>query len=147
MNEERITPLSTEGGGAEEQPKEVGKEGPKEGVLVRSNSENIKPHRFLPGQSGNPGGRIKRPETQVLKLIHEKVDPQLVVDTILDLLSDKSSWRPREAGVKLYLSYMVGMPVQRSITASTKLESILDKVRDMDEGEFGQVIDAMKQSD
>ncbi len=95
--------------------------------------------RWLPGQQPKGGRPTKQRETAVLTLMRAKIPAERIVETVLDLLDDKTSWRAREAGVKLYLAYMVGMPVQRSVTATTRLESILNRLGEMDDDEFAQV--------
>ena len=101
--------------------------------------------QFLPANSiGAVGRRGRSRKAKVLDLIESTVDPAVVVDTILGLITDYNSWRAREAGVKLYLSYMVGMPVQRSVTATTKLETILSQLGSMDDSEFTQVEEQMR---
>ena len=102
-------------------------------------------HLWAKGQSGNPAGRPpKVRETAVLNIMRQRIPPERIVETVLDLIEDSESWRAREAGVKLYLAYMVGMPVQRSITASTKLETILNRLGEMDDSEFSEVEQQMR---
>lgn len=125
---------------ATEQPIVAPKEVAIVGVLASDTAPKTA-HLFKPGQTGNPGGRRKRPDTQVLAMVAAQVPAQMIVDAMMELLENKS-WRAREAGVKLYLSYMIGMPVQRSISASTKLDTFLDAVRDLSDDEFTQVIEA-----
>lgn len=100
--------------------------------------------QFVKGSKASPGRAPKVRETAILGLLKQEVDPQTVVDTINDLINDTTSWRAREAGVKLYLAYMVGMPVQRSISATGKLETLLNRIGEMDEDEFNQVEAAMR---
>ena len=61
----------------------------------------------------------------LLMRISETVSPETVADTIKAMLTAEHEtkggdmypdWRAREAGAKLYLSYMIGMPVQRQVT-------------------------------
>lgn len=111
------------------------------GVLTRTNApENGRDAqgRWLPGAAPK-GGRPRRPETAVLRYMNEKIPAEKIVATVIDLIEDTSSWRAREAGVKLYLSYMVGMPVQRSVTATTRLETLLNRLGEMDDEEFATV--------
>lgn len=131
---------------AKEQPEDGMEEQPIEqpivGVLAPASNGKIQ-GRWLPGQSGNPSGKNLKRRGDIVRALEEGVPLSSIVDVINGLLTD-SSWRARHAGATLALSYLFGTPVQRSVTASTKLESILDRVRDMDDGEFDQVIDAMK---
>jgi hypothetical protein len=110
--------------------------------------QDPKTGRFLPGNAIGAAGRpAKSREDAVLRLMRKQIDPQVIVDTVLDLVEDSSSWRAREAGVRLYLAYMVGMPVQRSVTATTRLESLLNKIGEMDEEEFVEVEQAIRSTD
>lgn len=122
---------------------ENGENGEAIGVLTPVNTDS-KTGRFLPGNPGGPGRPAKARENAALDLMRQTVSPAKVVQTIVDLIEHQSSWRAREAGVRLYLAYMVGMPVQRSITASTKLETILSRLGEMDDDEFGQVEQQMR---
>jgi hypothetical protein len=152
MSEERITPLETSPGHfdskGQEAPKEVAKEAkwieiterteaPKEGVLASASNGIIK-GRWLPGQSGNPSGKPKR-FGDITRALEAGINITEAVEGIAALIRDTSSWRAREAGLKLYLSYMYGTPIQRSVTASTKLESILAQVTELSDDEFADV--------
>lgn len=100
------------------------------GVIVRAGRD--KAGRFLPGASGNPeGGRRNRREAhrQVLDDIAANVDPTLISDTILYLLYHPS-WRAKEAGAKLYLDNMVGLPTQRQPEAEEVYVKLLDSLRE-----------------
>lgn len=103
--------------------------GEEKGVIVRAGRD--KAGRFLPGASGNPeGGRRNRKEAtrQVLDDIAANVDPTLISDTILFLLYHPS-WRAKEAGAKLYLDNMVGLPTQRQPEAEEVYVKLLDNLR------------------
>jgi Family of unknown function (DUF5681) len=41
----------------------------------RGNSDKIKPYQFKPGQSGNPGGRPKRPLSDAYRDLMDKIVP------------------------------------------------------------------------
>lgn len=100
--------------------------------------------RFLPGSPGGPGRPPKARESAVLDLMRGSIPPDKIVRTILELVEDESSWRARAKGVELYLNYVIGMPVQRSVTASTKLETLLDRIGEMDDAEFAEVEQQMR---
>lgn len=68
---------------------------------------------------------------KIMAAIAERVMPERIGDAILELLdanmaNDKPDWRAREAGIKLYLSYMVGMPTQRIEETVTRVNVSLD---------------------
>lgn len=119
-----------------EQAEKVG-----EARLTPSLYKDPKTGRILPGSPGGPGRPPKAKEDVVLNLMRVQVPAQKVVDTILELLDHPSSWRARESGVRLYMDYMVGTPVRRSVTASTKLETLLNRLGEMSEDEF-QVVES-----
>ena len=76
----------------------------------------------------NPG-EISR---EVLYAIHKHVDPDKVGQVIGKMMEatrtlkdgrELPDTRTQEAGVKLYLAYMVGMPVQRSETVNVNVDA------------------------
>lgn len=76
----------------------------------------------------NPG-EISR---EVLYAIHEHVDPEKVGKVIAKMLDAKRTHkngnvlddtRTMEAGIKLYLAYMIGTPIQRSETVNVNLDA------------------------
>jgi len=75
----------------------------------------------------NPGEINK----QVATVLLAKVGPEKVADTIKDMLEatrptkhgEVPDGRQREAGVKLWLAYMVGLPVQRQEIVSVQLDA------------------------
>ena len=75
----------------------------------------------------NPGDINK----QVAKVLLEKVSAEKVADVIRDMLNAtrltkegvEPDGRQREAGVKLWLAYMVGLPVQRQEIVSVALDA------------------------
>ena len=66
----------------------------------------------------------------LLQLVHE-VTTEKVVETIKAMLeattvgrdgSEMPDWRAREAGAKLFMSYVIGLPLQRIVTQERKTE-------------------------
>ena len=123
---------------------ENGENGGDTGVLTPIYKDS-KTGRFLPGSPGGPGRPPKARESAVLDLMRTSIEPAKIVQTIMELVEDSGSWRARAKGVELYLNYVIGMPVQRSVTASTKLEAILNRLGDMSDDEFANVEQAMRQ--
>ena len=66
---------------------------------------------------------------QVAKVLLEKVGPDMVAETIHEMMvatrptrdGEVPDGRQREAGVKLWLAYMVGLPVQRTESVTVEL--------------------------
>lgn len=120
-----------------------GENGVDTGVLAPIYKDS-KTGRFLPGSPGGPGRPPKARESAVLDLMRGSIPPAKIVQTIMELVEDRDSWRARAKGVELYLNYVIGMPVQRSVTASTKLETLLNRIGEMDEAEFAEVEQQMR---
>lgn len=68
----------------------------------------------------------------LLGKLAELVPPELIAEKISEMLDAEMKnargefypdWRAREAGIKLYLSYQLGMPVQRQIVVNETRES------------------------
>jgi hypothetical protein len=68
----------------------------------------------------------------LLGKLAELVPPAVIAAKVQEMLEAElknargeyyPDWRAREAGIKLYLSYMIGMPVQRQIVVSEQRES------------------------
>jgi hypothetical protein len=57
------------------------------------NPENIEPHKFKKGQSGNPNGRPKAPDIGVAlaKVLSEEKDGKTALDAILMALRSKAA--------------------------------------------------------
>lgn len=131
-------------GETEQAIRENGENGGDTGVLAPVYTDS-KTGRFLAGNPGGPGRPPKARESAVLDLMRTSIEPAKIVQTIMELVEDSGSWRARAKGVELYLNYVIGMPVQRSVTASTKLEAILNRLGDMSDDEFANVEQAMRQ--
>lgn len=68
---------------------------------------------------------------KIMSAIADRVTPETIGEAILELLNavmanDKPDWRAREAGIKLYLNYMVGMPTQRQEITETRVNVSMD---------------------
>ena len=69
---------------------------------------------------------------RVAQELAESMEPSEITDTIRGLITaemmtkfgPQPDWGAREAGVKLYLNYTVGMPTQRSEIVSINLDGV-----------------------
>jgi hypothetical protein len=85
--------------------------------------------QWLPGGRGGPGrGGGKRPKA-ILAAIENTVQPELVADVMLGLLTHPNSWRANAEGAKLYFHYLVGPAPQRTVEQENVLDAILVKLR------------------
>ena len=103
---------------------------------------------WQPGQSGNPLGRAKRADERAIIAAMDKALPP---DKLAEALQDALTWAYEYKSPKLILaiaqfvvSYQIGQPVQRSVSASGKLETILNRLSSMEDGEFDAVERAMR---
>jgi hypothetical protein len=102
------------------------------GVTARA-QRNSKTGRFLPGNSGNPTGWAKR-DIKVLHEIHAAYPPERIIgllDEALDVARSHQSYRGIVEVARLVIEYTVGKPVQRSITVSSKMDSILTRLENI----------------
>jgi hypothetical protein len=109
-----------------------GQNGVSEGVTAPA-QRNSKTGRFLPGNSGNPTGWAKR-DIKVLHAIHAAYPPERVIgllDEALDVARSHQSYRGIVEVARLVIEYTVGKPVQRSITVSSKMDSILTRLENI----------------
>jgi hypothetical protein len=86
--------------------------------------------RWLPGQSGNPSGWAKK-DIKVLHAIHEGYPPDRIIgllDEALEIARKHNSYRGIMEVARTVIEYTVGKPVQRSITVSSKMDSILTRL-------------------
>jgi hypothetical protein len=104
--------------------------------------------RLLPGHPGNPLGRPKRADERAIIAAMDKALPP---DKLSEALQDALTWAYEYKSPKLILAiaqfvvaYQIGQPVQRSVSASGKLENILSRLSSMDDGEFEAVEAAMR---
>ncbi len=120
-------------------------QGDKGGGLVRDERG-----RWVKGHGPPPELRKRKPkanEQALIAALHEALPPARVGE----LLEQALTWAQEYKSPKLVLailqfhySYTLGMPVQRSVTASTKLETLLNRIGEMDEEEFTQVEQQMR---
>jgi hypothetical protein len=102
------------------------------GVTARA-QRNSKTGRFLPGNSGNPTGWAKR-DIKVLHEIHAAYPPERIIgllDEALDVARSHQRYRGFVEVARLVIEYTVGKPVQRSITVSSKMDSILTRLENI----------------
>ena len=103
-------------------------------------------NRWLPGQSGNPGGRKSALRTSFQAIAAKGSPEDLAAYYWWGIESAKKQGSPRIVlqYIEFYVHMTDGTPVQRSITASGKLESILSRLGAMDDNEFAEVEQAMR---
>lgn len=113
-------------------------------ALHPESSDHTANGKFAPGNRAGVGfGRKKRAEEQaVLSAINEALPP----DRLQQALSDALDWAYEYKSPKMVLalasfvvSYQIGSPIQRSMSASTRLEAILARVGTMSDEEFNAV--------
>lgn len=117
----------------------------KQGAVVRDGRG-----RWLPGHAPKPPAPRRKPRANEQALI-AALNEALPAEKVKDHLDQCVTWAYEYRSPKLLMqvlqfhySYTLGMPVQRSITASTKLETLLTRLGEMDDNEFDQVEQAMK---
>jgi hypothetical protein len=80
-----------------------------EGVTVHAAKGNqLKPHRWQPGQSGNPLGRGKK-DILMIDTLAESFPPNVIAAHIQDVI-DRASPKTKIEAIKLLLLYIVGRP-------------------------------------
>jgi hypothetical protein len=100
-----------------------------EGVTASAPTKKYS-NRWLPGQSGNPSGWAKK-DIKVLHAIHEGYPPDRIIgllDEALEIARKHNSYRGIMDVARTVIEYTVGKPVQRSITVSSKMDSILTRL-------------------
>lgn len=90
------------------------------------------PAKLTAGEQLNQIKQASDLGASLLATLAKEVGHDVIIATLKDMLTANTvtkagkkapDWRAREAGVKMYLAYMVGMPVQRSVTIERKEES------------------------
>ena len=100
----------------------------KDGVIAPA-LRDVSSGRWLPGVSGNPGGRVRPREKAIVTAIMDSVQPETVGFVLNDLLHDERSWRARATGVELFLRFMVGPAPTRTQERENTIDLILAKLR------------------
>jgi hypothetical protein len=101
----------------------------REGVTASAPTKK-KASLWKPGQSGNPTGWAKK-DIKVLHAIHEGYPPDRIIgllDEALEIARKHNSYRGIMDVARTVIEYTVGKPVQRSITVSSKMDSILTRL-------------------
>lgn len=99
----------------------------KEGVSVRADRDEN--GRLLPGHSVKGGVRpASERRRMILMSIDDTIHPQQIADTIESLILSPQ-WRAKEAGAKLYLSYMAGPPTSKTDEGQAVLTELLERLR------------------
>jgi|JI10StandDraft_1071094.scaffolds.fasta_scaffold871642_1 hypothetical protein len=106
--------------------------------------------QWVKGHAPPPPMRKRKPkanEQALIAALHEA----LPADKVKELLDKALTWAQEYKSPKLVLailqfhySYTLGMPVQRSVTASTKLETLLNRIGEMDDDQFAEVEQQMR---
>ncbi len=102
--------------------------------------------KWVPGQSGNPSGRPSALRS-AFKAIADTIAPTDLGQYFkwgIEKAKQQNSPRVVLQYLEFYVYMQDGTPVKRSINASTKLESILTRLGEMDEDEFAQVEQQMR---
>ena len=103
--------------------------------------------QFVKGNSASPGRKKRSEEAALLAVLDESLPP----DKFLEHMNLCIAWAIEYKSPKLLMqlwqfrfAYTIGQPVQRSVSASGKLENILERLGTMNEDEFEQVERAMR---
>ncbi|TXH18126.1 MAG: hypothetical protein E6R03_02675 [Hyphomicrobiaceae bacterium] len=95
--------------------------------------------QFVKGSSASPGRRKRSEEQAILTAIDAACPPE----ELQKLLGEAITWAREYKSPKAVMAiaqfvvgYRIGTPVQRSISASGKLENLLSRLGEMDEDEF-----------
>ena len=105
--------------------------------------------QFAKGNTASPDRRKRSEEAAVLSAIDAACPPE----ELQKLLGEAITWAREYKSPKAVMAiaqfvvgYRIGTPVQRSISASGKLENLLNRISDMDEEEFN-TLEAEMRSD
>ena len=103
--------------------------------------------QFVKGNSASPGRKKRSEEHALLAAIDAALPPEKIQQVLTDALAWAYEYKSPKAIlsiVQFVVAYQIGQPVQRSVSASGKLENILDRISSMDENEFEAVERAMR---
>lgn len=96
--------------------------------------------QFAPGNK--LGGRRKKDrgaEKALVAALHQVLPPERVIELLEQCIEwgySYNSSRILMEVIRFHYSYTLGTPVQRSITASTKLETLMERVAGLSDDEF-----------
>ena len=103
--------------------------------------------QVVKGNSASPGRKKRSEEAALLAVLDESLPP----DKFKEHMNLCIAWAIEYKSPKLLMqlwqfrfAYTIGQPVQRSVSASGKLENILDRISSMDESEFEAVERALR---
>lgn len=102
----------------------------KDGVIASAYSVRDSAGRFLPGNPGGPGRGSKQYETAVIEAIRHRIHPEAIAEGIDWLVNNRDSWRSVNAGIELYMKYMLGPAPARSPERENVIDVILAKMRE-----------------
>lgn len=103
--------------------------------------------QFTKGNAASPGRRRRSEEQAMLAVLNEVLPPEKVkahLEKCIEWAYHYQSPKLLMQVLAFHYSYTIGQPVQRSISASGKLENILDRLSSMSEEEFTEVEQAMR---
>lgn len=103
--------------------------------------------QFVKGSSASPGRRKRSEEAAVLAAIDAACPPEKLKDLLEKAMAWTEEYKSPKAALAIaqfVVGYRIGTPVQRSVSASGKLESLLSRLGEMDDDEFNQVEAAMR---
>jgi hypothetical protein len=101
--------------------------------------------KWIKGHSPTPPRKPKRDRTgehALIQALESALPPDKIEYYLGQALEFAIHWKSSSAVVeilKLRLAYGLGMPVQRSITASTKLDDLLNRVAELDDEQFDRL--------
>lgn len=97
--------------------------------------------KFAPGNG--LGGRLKRDdERAIVSAMNRALPPEKIQQSIEDALMWAYEYKSPKlimSILQFVVSYRIGTPVQRSISASGKLENLLSQIADMEDSDFDKL--------
>lgn len=95
--------------------------------------------QFAKGNTASPGRRKRSEEHAVLAAIDAACPPEELQKLLTEAMQWAREYKSPKAVMQIaqfVVGYRIGTPVQRSISASGKLENLLNRISEMDEDEF-----------